>query len=82
MSWQLQDAKNKLSQVLQQAKSSGPQVITVRGRETAVVLSTEDYQHLLQQNNGNIVDFFQQSPWADIDIDVSRVKDFGRDVEL
>ena len=82
MSWQLQDAKNKLSLVVKQAQTLGPQVITVRGHETAVVLSTKDYQLLTQQKKGNLVDFFQQSPWANTDIDVTREKDFGRDVEL
>jgi prevent-host-death family protein len=42
MSWQLQEAKNKLSKVIDDARTSGPQSITVRGKETAVVLSAED----------------------------------------
>ena len=46
MNWQLQDAKNKLSQVVKEARTSGPQVITVRGKETAVVLSIEDYRRI------------------------------------
>lgn len=35
-SWPLQEAKNKLSLVVQQAASQGPQLITVRGRPAAV----------------------------------------------
>lgn len=81
MSWQLQDAKNKLSQVLQEAQHSGPQVITVRGKAAAVVLSTEDYRCLVQRQ-GNLVEFFQKSPWASVEIDISRSKDIGRDVAL
>lgn len=37
MSWTLTDAKNKLSKVLDLADAEGPQVITRRGREYAVV---------------------------------------------
>lgn len=44
--WQLQEAKNKLSRVLKDADSGGPQYITVHGRNTAVILSTRDYERL------------------------------------
>jgi prevent-host-death family protein len=33
MNWQLQEAKNRLSEVVKAAESKGPQVITVRGQE-------------------------------------------------
>ncbi len=46
MSWQLQDAKNRLSEVIKAATTSGPQIITVRGKETAVVLSEREYRAL------------------------------------
>jgi antitoxin Phd len=44
MTWQLQDAKNKLSEVVDSSISKGPQIISRRGRNTAVVMSYEDYQ--------------------------------------
>ncbi len=37
--WQLQEAKNKLSEVIRRAREEGPQTITVRGEEAAVVSS-------------------------------------------
>ncbi len=46
MEWQLQDAKNQFSRVVQEARSSGPQVITLRGKRAAVLLSAEDYDAL------------------------------------
>lgn len=81
MSWQLQDAKNRFSAVVKAAEKEGPQVITVHGQEKAVVLSTETYQHLVQQK-GSLLEFFQQSPWSKVEIDISRSKDNGREVEL
>ena len=39
-SWQLQEAKNRLSEVVDEALKEGPQVITRRGVETAIVLSS------------------------------------------
>ena len=81
MSWQLQDAKNRFSAVVKAAEKEGPQMITVHGQEKAVVLSTAAYQHLVQQK-GSLLEFFQQSPWAKVEIDISRSKDNGREVEL
>ncbi|MFA7105647.1 MAG: type II toxin-antitoxin system Phd/YefM family antitoxin [Dysgonamonadaceae bacterium] len=81
MSWQLQDAKNKLSKVVQEAERSGPQVITVRGQEAAVVLSVKDYRKLTGRK-GSLVEFLQKSPWADVELPLERSTDTGRDVEL
>lgn len=41
--WQLQEAKNKFSEVVEEALKRGPQLITKRGVETAIVLSYKDY---------------------------------------
>ena len=81
MSWQLQDAKNKLSKVIHDAQTSGPQSITVRGKETAVVLSAEDYRRLTKKQ-GSLVAFFKESPWAEVELDLTRSKETGRDIEL
>ena len=45
--WQLQEAKNKFSRVVQQAVDSGPQVITRRGTEVVIILSMDEYRQLL-----------------------------------
>jgi prevent-host-death family protein len=41
--WQLQEAKNRLSEVIRRAKEEGPQTITVRGQDAVVVLSARSY---------------------------------------
>ena len=46
MTWQIQEAKNKLSEVVDTSISKGPQIISRRGRNTAVLMSYEDYQTL------------------------------------
>jgi prevent-host-death family protein len=46
--WQLQEAKNKLSQVVDEAVAHGPQIITRHGQETAVVLSMNEYERLVK----------------------------------
>lgn len=79
--WQLQEAKNRLSEVVERACDSGPQVITVRGRVKAVLLSAEEYRRLTQPDQP-LVEFFRHSPLYGLDLDVERSADLGRDVSL
>jgi prevent-host-death family protein len=44
--WQLQDAKNRFSELVEKAITLGPQTVTKRGKETVVVLSVEEYKKL------------------------------------
>ena len=44
--WQVQEAKSHFSEVLERARSEGPQTITKHGTETAVVMSVEEYRRL------------------------------------
>lgn len=46
MTWQLQDAKNKLSEVVDTSITNGPQIISRRGHNTAVLMSYVEYQKL------------------------------------
>ncbi|MEO8541818.1 MAG: type II toxin-antitoxin system Phd/YefM family antitoxin [bacterium] len=45
--WQLQEAKNKLSEVIRRAREEGPQTITVRGEDAVVVMPAEEYERLV-----------------------------------
>ena len=81
--WQLQEAKNKLSQVLKDADSSGPQYITVHGKNAAVVLSTRDYERL--KRHSTTLSSALATPILDEDevIDLfDRNPDSGRTVEF
>lgn len=44
MTWQLQEAKNKLSEVARKAELEGPQEITRHGRQRFVLATLEDWQ--------------------------------------
>ena len=69
--WQIQEAKNKLSEVVDAALVDGPQVITRRGRATAILLSYEDYRKLVVSQQ-KLSDFFRESPLAGLELDVTR----------
>lgn len=47
MAWALQDAKAKFSEVVNQARSEGPQEVTLHGEPTAVILSKADFDRLV-----------------------------------
>ena len=69
--WQLQEAKNKLSEVVDEALKHGPQVITRRGVETAIILSYAEYRKLLLHQQ-KLSDFFRASPLVGMDLDLTR----------
>lgn len=69
--WQLQEAKNKLSEVVEEAMSHGPQVITKRGVEAVIVLSYVEYRKIMLRQKPLSV-FFQESPLAEETLDLSR----------
>ena len=79
--WQLQDAKNKFSNLVEKAQSKGPQVVTKHGREAVVVLSIEEYKKLIKPKK-NLVKFFQSSPLVGVELDLTRTKELPRDIKL
>lgn len=79
--WQLQEAKNKFSQVVNEAVDKGPQVITRWGKEIVVILSREDYSRLKKSQTG-VVEFFQNSPLVGVELDLERDKTHPREVTL
>ncbi|MGH2609860.1 MAG: type II toxin-antitoxin system Phd/YefM family antitoxin [Tepidiformaceae bacterium] len=65
--WQLQDAKNRLSEVVRRAESGAEQVITVRGKPVAVVISYEDHRRSKQRRTGrDLRRLMQQCPVPEI----------------
>ncbi len=52
--WQLQDAKARFSEFLDAALEHGPQVVTRRGVEQAVLVPIEEWRRLQQTRRPNI----------------------------
>ncbi|MCJ8502428.1 type II toxin-antitoxin system Phd/YefM family antitoxin [Desulfatitalea alkaliphila] len=79
--WQLQEAKNKFSQLVEKARLEGPQYVTKHGKESVVVLSVEEYRKIVKPKS-NLVQFIQRSPLSRTSIDTERDKSVSRDIEL
>ena len=58
--WQLQEAKNRLSEVVKMA-AEAPQSITLRGEPVAVVISMQSYEKLMEPKKG-LVELLRAAP--------------------
>ncbi len=73
--WQLQEAKNKLSELIDRTLAEGPQVITRHGKEVVVVMPISRYRKLTQPKQRlKPGDFFAQSPLRNSGINLERDK--------
>jgi prevent-host-death family protein len=79
--WTLADAKAHLSEVVESALKKGPQIITRHGRKAVVVVAAEEWERKTQRQ-GTLADFFAASPLRDSDLDLERVQDGPRDLDL
>lgn len=77
--WQLQEAKARLTECVNQAKLA-PQIISRHGKPEVVVLSVEQYNNLIDSKQ-DIVSFFRSSPLYGIKIP-SRDKSQTRKINL
>ena len=80
LAWQLQAAKQHFSEVVERARTEGPQVVTKHGRDAVVVVSAEDYQRL-SGGEPSLVEFIRSAPDFEL-LDLRRSSDTGRDVTL
>lgn len=79
--WQLQEAKNKFSNLVERAQKEGPQVVTKHGKEAVVVISADDYRKLARPKI-NLHQFIRKSPLAGLDLDLYRDKKAPRNISL
>jgi prevent-host-death family protein len=78
--WQVQEAKTRLSEVIERARTDGPQTITRHGAERAVVLSIEDYRALIAREP-DFKAHLLGGPKVD-DFSIERDRDTGRTLKL
>lgn len=59
--WTVAEAKAKLSELIEHARTHGPQTITRNGRRTAVIIDAEEWERRTKRS-GSLADFFRASP--------------------
>jgi prevent-host-death family protein len=70
--WQLQQAKQRFSEVVRRALADGPQVVTRHGREAVVVVSAADFKTRRRGPAKDFKEFLRSAP------DLGRLR-LGRD---
>lgn len=80
MHWQLQEAKQRFSEVVRSAEADGAQFVTRHGDEVAVVLDISEYRRLTGEVQ-DFRDFLLSGPKVD-DLEITRSEDPARVVDL
>lgn len=82
MKWQVQEAKARFSELLDTALKKGPQIVTRRGVETAVLVPIEEWKRVQDSARPTLKDLLL-APGPRFDIEVPRGKfRLGKDVEF
>ena len=79
--WTVAEVKAKLSEVINQAQSSGPQTVTRNGRPAAVLVSIEEWERK-SKRTGNLAEFFAASPLRDSGLSIQRSSEEPDEIEL
>ena len=77
--WQLQEAKNQLSNVVENALTRGPQTITRHGRNAVVVVAVNEF-HQQRSRRKSIVELFE--PARGLDLRIQRDRRPMRDAKV
>ena len=79
MRWQVQEAKQRFSEVLRAAESGEPQIVTRHGEEIAVVIDINEFRRLRGQSM-SLMEYLRFEPYLDLDIE--RRRELPRDVDF
>ncbi|MGH6825667.1 type II toxin-antitoxin system Phd/YefM family antitoxin [Methyloceanibacter sp.] len=67
--WQVQDAKARFSEMLEASLKDGPQIVTKRGVEKAVLVPVEEWRRLRDAARASLKDLLlAEAPRADIPV--------------
>jgi prevent-host-death family protein len=81
-SWQMQEAKARISELVKRAQVEGPQEITMHGKPVAVLVSRETFDRLAQRGD-SLAAFMQRSPLYGLDeLEFERDPSLTRDIKL
>lgn len=79
--WTVAQAKARFSEVIERARSTGPQTVTRNGRTAAVIVAPEEWERKTKRT-GNLAEFFAASPLRGSGLRVKRKAERARKVDL
>lgn len=69
--WQIQEAKAKFFQVIENVNKKGYQIITKKDAPVAVIMSKQEFD-IMMEPKISFLDFFKASPCPDVELDTQR----------
>jgi prevent-host-death family protein len=82
MSFNVKEAKNSLSKIINLAENGHPQVIRRHDREVAVVVSIEDWRKVSKEEGKTLLEILQSCPVDLNELDISRSNDLPREISF
>ncbi|MDJ0765759.1 MAG: type II toxin-antitoxin system Phd/YefM family antitoxin [Myxococcota bacterium] len=79
--WQLQDAKNRFSELVERARAKGPLLVTRRGKPAVIVLSAEEYQRMVDKEDSSL-DILLAAPRVGDELEIERDPSLPRSVSF
>jgi prevent-host-death family protein len=79
--WPVVEAKARFSELMDRAINEGPQTVTRKGRAAVVVVAAEEWARKVKRN-GSLAEFLLRSPLRDSGLDLDRLSDEPREIEL
>ena len=79
--WQVKDARAHFSALIERALAEGPQMVLRNGKEAVVVVSVEEWNRR-KGRKGDLVEFFANSPLRDEKLEIERMRDAPREIDL
>jgi prevent-host-death family protein len=79
--WTVAQARTKFNEVIEKARSLGPQTITRNGRTAAVVVAPGEWERKTRRK-GNLAEFFASSPLRRSGLKIERLRGGVRTASL
>jgi prevent-host-death family protein len=79
--WTVATAKAKFSELIDRARSVGPQTITRNGRRAVVVVAAEEWERKTKRR-GSLAEFLAASPLRGPGLRTKRLKERPREIDL
>jgi prevent-host-death family protein len=80
VNWQVQEAKQRFSELVRRTLEEGPQVVTRHGEEVVVIVAADEYRRS-QEARTSFKEFLMSSPSFD-DLQLDRSTDPPREISF
>jgi prevent-host-death family protein len=79
--WQIKDARANFSTLVDKAIGEGPQIVTRNGKKIVVVVAADEWESR-KSRQSDLVEFFANSPLNEEGVEIERVRDYPRELDL